>query len=264
MPSDLQMRPLEFLVLEVCAPGSEPRNAGVIVLDRDVDRLWVKVTQGGEWTGDDVVSDVVGGLEDEIRSMARDHGAAAAMDYIESSFSGVIRATDPQHTAAADPEARLRRLFREQVDSRAASIPVVRLRAAAGGLSEEMPVPGEPIASVAPPPGLRVIPGMFAATVVGRSMEPLIPDGSLCLFRPAGGGSRDGKKLLIEKFGTFDSTSQFTVKEYRSRKRVLDDGSWEHETIRMIPLNPEFEEWTLAPDDFAVVAEFVAVLPPEE
>ena len=100
--------------------------------------------------------------------------------------------------------------------------------------------------------------------VVGRSMEPLIPDGSLCLFRPHGGGSRNGQKLLIEKFGSSDATAQFTVKVYRSEKRVHEDGSWEHERIRMIPLNPEFEEWNLTPDEFKVIGEFVAVLPNEE
>jgi phage repressor protein C with HTH and peptisase S24 domain len=41
---------------------------------------------------------------------------------------------------------------------------------------------------------------MFVAQVVGRSMEPLIPDGSLCIFRHGVRGSRQGKRLLIEKF----------------------------------------------------------------
>ena len=64
--------------------------------------------------------------------------------------------------------------------------------------------------------------------------------------------------------GSSDATAQFTVKVYRSEKRVRDDGSWEHEGIRMIPLNPEFEEWNLTPDEFKVIGEFVAVLPNEE
>ena len=59
-------------------------------------------------------------------------------------------------------------------------------------------------------------------------------------------------------------TSQFTVKVYRSEKIIHEDGSWEHGRIRMIPLNPEFEEWNLKPDEFKVIGEFVAVLPSEE
>jgi SOS-response transcriptional repressor LexA len=119
------------------------------------------------------------------------------------------------------------------------------------------------IGSIEPPPHVRATPGMFAARVQGRSMEPLIPDGSLCLFRPPAAGSRTGKKLLVEKFGTSDATAQYTVKTYQSEKRGSED-NWEHATIRMIPLNPEFEAWELTPDEFRVVGEFVAVLPPEE
>ena len=130
-------------------------------------------------------------------------------------------------------------------------------------MSEEQ-LPGEVLGTVDPPPGVRAAKGMFAAKVVGRSMEPLIPDGSLCLFRPHGGGSRNGQKLLIEKYGSSDASAQFTVKVYRSEKRVDPDGSWEHERIRMVPLNPDFEEWDLTPDEFQVIGEFVAVLPAEE
>lgn len=232
------------------------------MLDRDADRLYVKVRRDWDsFPGED--AEVLEGFDEMIVSMARDHGAAAALAFIDTSFAGVIRATDRQSTMAADPEARLRRLYREHVQP-AGAVPVILLRAAAGGVSEEAEVPGEPVGAVDPPAGIRASSGMFAATVVGRSMEPLIPDGSLCLFRPHRGGSRNGQKLLIEKRGAFDATSQFTIKEYRSEKQTNEDGTWEHTRIRMIPLNPEFEEWSLTPDEFRVIAEFVAVLPPEE
>ena len=261
MTTALQMRHLDYIVLEVCLPGGRPENAGVILLDKEANQLYVKARR--DWDSFDTEeADVLGGLEEMIESMARDHGAEATLAYIESAFSGVVRATDRQATMAADPEARLRRLYRENVNSIGA-IPVIQLRAAAGGLSEEQ-LPGEVVGTVDPPGSVRVVPGIFAARVIGRSMEPLIPDGSLCLFRPHGGGSRNGQKLLIEKYGSSDATAQFTVKVYRSEKRVHEDGSWEHERIRMIPLNPEFEEWNLTPDEFKVIGEFVAVLPNEE
>ena len=261
MPTALQMRPMEYIVLEVCLPGGSPENAGVVLLDKEADQLFVKARRDWDSFATDE-ADVLSGLEEMIESMARDHGASAALAYIESAFSGVVRATDRQVTMAADAEARLRRLYRENINSFGA-IPVIQLRAAAGGLSEEQ-LPGETIGTIDPPPGIRPAPGMFAATVIGRSMEPLIPDGSLCLFKPHGGGSRNGQKLLIEKFGSFDSTSQFTVKVYRSEKIIHEDGTWEHGRIRMIPLNPEFEEWDLTPDQFKVLGEFVAVFPTEE
>lgn len=253
---------MEYILLEVCLPGGRPENAGVILLDKEANRLFVKARR--DWdsfaAGE---GEVLSGLEELIESMARDRGAAETLAYIELAFSGVVRATDRVATLAADPESRLRRIYRENINSIGA-IPVIQLRAAAGGLSEEDEVPGERIGSMDAPSGVRAVPGMFAATVVGRSMEPVISDGALCLFKPHGGGSRNGQKLLIEKFGSFDSTAQFTVKVYRSEKTVHEDGTWEHNRIRMIPLNPEFEEWNLTPGEFRVIGEFVAVLPAEE
>ena len=261
MSTMLQLRPVDYIVLEVCLPGAKPENAGVLLLDREADRLYVKARR--DWSSFDTgEADVLCELEEMIESMARERGATETLAYIETAFSGVVRATDRQTTVAADPEARLRRLYREYVNT-VGAVPVIQLRAAAGGLSEEQ-LPGDVLGTLDPPPGVRASPGMFAAKVVGRSMEPLIPDGSLCLFRPHGGGSRNGQKLLIEKYGTSDASAQFTVKVYRSEKRVNPDGSWEHERIRMVPLNPEFEEWDLTPDEFQVIGEFVAVLPAEE
>lgn len=261
MQTALQMRPLDYIVLEVCLPGSSPENAGVILLDKEADQLYVKARRDWDSFASEE-ADVLAGLEEMIESMARDHGASAALAFIETSFSGVVRATDRRATVAADPEARLRRLYRVNVNN-VGAVPVIPLSAAAGGLSDEQLATGAE-GTIDPPPGVRLMPGMFAAKVVGRSMEPLIPDGSLCLFKPHGGGSRNGQKLLIRKRGTFDETSQFTVKVYRSEKTVNEDGTWEHERIRMVPLNPEFEEWNLSPEEFDVLGEFVAVLPPEE
>ena len=262
MSTALQIRSMEYILLEVCLPGGRPENAGVILLDKEDNRLFVKARRDWDSFASEE-ADVLSGLEETIESMARDHGAVETLTYIESAFSGVVRATDRQATMAADPEARLRRLYRESVNS-VGAVPVIQLRAAAGGLSEEDEVPGERIGGIDAPTGVRLTPGMFAARVVGRSMEPLIEDGSLCLFKPHGGGSRNGQKLLIEKIGSFDSTSQFTVKVYRSEKTIHEDGTWEHNRIRMIPLNPEFEEWNLTPEEFKVIGEFVAVLPSEE
>jgi hypothetical protein len=57
-------------------------------------------------------------------------------------------------------------------------------------------------------PGVALKPGMFVARVTGTSMEPLIPDGSWCLFRPCPAGSREGRIVLV----------QFAVKR-RGRER---------------------------------------------
>ncbi len=92
-------------------------------------------------------------------------------------------------------------------------------------------------------------------------MEPLIPDGSYCIFRAPVTGTRQGKRLLIEQTGGADPSSRYTVKRYTSRKAVDDNDSWEHTNIRLEPLNPEFEAFDLGEGDFRVIAEFVQVLP---
>ena len=52
------------------------------------------------------------------------------------------------------------------------------------------------------------------------------------------------------------------MKRYHSVKQQHPDGTWEHESIRLEPLNPEFEAWELNPEEdrFRIVAEFVQVL----
>jgi phage repressor protein C with HTH and peptisase S24 domain len=102
---------------------------------------------------------------------------------------------------------------------------------------------------------------MFVARIAGRSMEPRIPDGSLCVFRAGVAGSRDGRLVLVEYLGG-GANDRHTVKRYRSVKRQNADSTWEHEIIRLEPLNPEFEAWELSPEEdrFHIVAEFVQVL----
>ena len=167
----------------------------------------------------------------------------------------------------ADFEARLRRLFRENV-----LIPVVPYRthlpltsceAAAGGLGRQLGL-DEIRSWIAIPASVHPGTGMFVAKVQGRSMEPLIADGSLCVFRSNVTGSRSGRRLLIEKLGEFDEAARFTIKIYHSEKKQLAEDEWAHSTIRLEPLNPEFSAWELAPDEFRVVGELVSVLDAEE
>lgn len=81
-------------------------------------------------------------------------------------------------------------------------LPRVTLRAAAGGFGEDMEVAAEEWLRV--PPRLRPDRNMFVAEVVGHSMEPRIPDGSLCVFRGNVTGSRQGKLVLVELRGVTD------------------------------------------------------------
>ncbi len=101
-------------------------------------------------------------------------------------------------------------------------------------------------------------------------MEPLIPDGSLAVFRRIPAGSRQNKRLLIEELGATGTSARFTVKKYTSVKRAArkdagdEDDAWQHAAIRLEPLNPEFSSFELDPESFEnlyrVIGEFVQVL----
>ena len=91
---------------------------------------------------------------------------------------------------------------------------------------------------------------MFVARVTGTSMEPLIPDGSRCLFRPCPAGSREGRIVLVQfaSLAAGENGGRFAVKKYHSEKTVTADG-WRHDRIQLLPVNPAFEAITLEPED---------------
>jgi SOS-response transcriptional repressor LexA len=239
---------MDYYFLEVYRPDRSMEYGGVVLVDVEEDKAYLHLRKDWERFGADD-AEVLEGLETLLREEAAKRGGKDFIASLED-LSNQIQLSPPSRTMAVNPENRLRRLFRENVSEQGA-IPYVDLKAAAGGLSDEAVAPG----------GEH---DLFIARVVGRSMEPLIPDGSLCLFRRYKGGSRDGKRVLVWRRGLTDETAQFTVKIYRSEKIYHEDGAWEHSRIRMIPLNPDFEEWLLEPDEFRVLGEFVRVVEPEE
>ena len=106
--------------------------------------------------------------------------------------------------------------------------------------------------------------GMFVARVVGRSMEPVIPDGAYALFRAPVAGTRQGKTVLVELHDGIDAETggRYTVKRYESEKAGNAD-SWRHTKILLKPANPEFEPIVLTDveeDAVRVVAELVDVV----
>ena len=115
------------------------------------------------------------------------------------------------------------------------------------------------------PEGSHLNRDMFIVQVVGKSMEPTIPDDSWCLFRFERGGSRNGLVVLVESRMVSDPETHqsFTVKRYHSGKEDLGNGQWRHKKIILSPDNKEFKDIILenvSGDDFRVVAEFIEVL----
>jgi len=141
-------------------------------------------------------------------------------------------------------------------------VPLLTLKAAVGAFGSSQDVEAEDW--VAPDTSKRLRPGMFVAQVVGRSMEPRIPDGSWCLFRSPVAGTRQGKIVLVEHrdIADLETGGSYTVKRYRSRKATDAEG-WRHVEIRLEPENPEFAPIVLresAEGEVRVVAELVEVL----
>ncbi|RZV40578.1 MAG: S24 family peptidase [Candidatus Acidulodesulfobacterium acidiphilum] len=107
---------------------------------------------------------------------------------------------------------------------------------------------------------------MFIAKVVGKSMEPTIPDGSYCIFRYEPQGSREGKVVIAEMMHELDpeTNQKFTVKRYHSEKEYSEeDGNWLHTRIILSPDNKDFENIILenaSENKYKIVAEFISVI----
>lgn len=101
-----------------------------------------------------------------------------------------------------------------------ACLPLVPLCAAAGAFGDPQNVSDDewPWVEVDADRALRA--GMFVAQVVGKSMEPHIPDGADCLFSSPVEGSRQGRTVLVElrDFVDPETGERYTVKRYRSVK----------------------------------------------
>ena len=111
----------------------------------------------------------------------------------------------------------------------------------------------------------RLTNGHFIAKVVGKSMEPTIPDGSYCVFRKDRGGSRNGLVVLVEskRISDPENGQGYTVKRYHSEKELFADGTWRHKKIVLSPDNKDFENIVLEgvlPGEFHIVAEFICCL----
>lgn len=135
-------------------------------------------------------------------------------------------------------------------------VPVFDLEAAAGAFSAGQSP--EPVGWVEVQRA-GVDSGTFVGRAVGRSMEPTIPDSSLCLLRQHVGGSRDGRILLVQHRSIDDPETggSYTVKRYR-RPAGRRSGP-----IELAPDNPEFETIVIEEnqtEELEVIGELLGVL----
>jgi phage repressor protein C with HTH and peptisase S24 domain len=251
-----------YMILSVEIPGADRLNAGVLLHDPATDRLWVRLRRDWDQLAPDE-AEVLSAIEYDLASKAQEMGAAQLLKYLEDTLSNAVQVTDRREILVDDFERALARLYREHVQSTVrpfvTHLPRYSLAVAAGKFLENQEVSEDGWEEA--PPDLRLTPELFVAKIVGHSMEPRIPDGSLCVFRQGVAGSRQGRLVLVEQLGG-GANDRYTVKRYASEKAQREDGTWSHEKITLEPLNPEFEAWTLDQEEerFRIVAEFVRVL----
>ena len=169
-------------------------------------------------------------------------------------------AVQQPHTTPALP---FRRVEPRPEDRYRTCLPLMSLQAAAGEFGAVQEVQPEAWVEVNGRHKLRE--GMFVAQVVGKSMEPRIPDGAHCLFDTQVAGSRQGKLVLVQLSDVTDPEhgGRYTVKQYESRAVTAQDGTWHHAEITLRALNKECRSIPLTAvqeDDVRVVAEVIEVL----
>ena len=169
-----------------------------------------------------------------------------------------------EHAGSGALPPRLRIVEPQPEERYLTCVPLVPLKAATGSFSDPQHIDDDDFAWVVVETKRRLRRGMFVAQVVGKSMEPTIPDGAYCLFAAPVEGTRQGKTVLVQMRDAADPESgeRYTVKRYESEK-AGDGDSWHHTTIILKPVNADFKPIILTGTDegpLQVVAEVVEVL----
>lgn len=260
----------EYVILEAQFPGHTPEAIGILLRDPEADDVHLRLRRDFESIADDDLDlELLNELGDDLRRKSSEMRGAAFFAWMEANLSNVLRISERERVMVDSFDTAVDRLYRKHVSPKIlpfrTHLPRYTLRAAAGKFGAGMEV--EPEGWVEAPPDLRLTEKMFVAHVVGRSMEPRIPDGSACVFSGDVTGSRNLKLVLVVNYAA-DADNQFTVKRYRSikaRSESGDEETWRHEKIILEPLNSEYESWELTPHSrINIIGEFVRVLGPDD
>ncbi|MDZ7638484.1 MAG: S24 family peptidase [Bryobacterales bacterium] len=274
----------EFAILELHIPGEPGIPAGVLLLDPSENRLHVKMLE--RWPPSLEREDrvVLQAIAEDFASRAASEPGEQLLQEFESSFSHLLRLSARESVTLQKADRELKRLFERHVSGRGSAkseapaaivpfrthLPFYPMKIAAGLFDGDTEVDAS--AWVPLPQGLRPDEGLFVAQITGKSMEPRIPDGAYCLFRIHPQGSREGKLVLVQQFGSSDSGGAFTIKRYHSEKAPqrppgddeFGDAEWRHSRVRLISLNPLYPSWDLVEGECRIIAELVRVLDPGE
>src|SRR5579884_2387112 len=244
--SDYAPKPAEFSLLSAELPGQRPQPIGVLLLDPSSNNLYVRLRRDWHTIASDEDTEVLAELEDDLNAKAREMGGDELLRFLEENASATLRVSDREAVTARDFDKTLNELYRLHVPARVLQfrthLPRFSLAVAAGPfLTNPEDIQAEEW--VETPPDLQLDEDMFIARIQGHSMEPRIPDGSLCVFRRNVVGSRNGRLVLVRNSELADD-NQYTVKRYRSEKQVTEEGFLQTR-IRLESLNPAYPSWDL-------------------
>ena len=253
----------EYSLLESHVPGHGSQTVGVLLLDPKSDTLYIRLRRDLDSVASEEDAEVLAALEDDLMLQARERGGRAVLENLESTASNAVRVTDREAISVRDFDKTLNELYREHVPAEVqrfrTHLPSYSLKVAAGPfLTNSEDIDAEEW--IEAPPDLNLDDDMFVARIQGHSMEPRIPDGSLCVFRRNVVGSRNGRLVLVRNSELADD-NQYTVKRYKSEKLATEEG-FTQTRIRLESLNPAYPSWDLDEDEgkYQVMAEFVRVL----
>lgn len=248
-----------YSLLQAELAGGDLVNLGVLLEDPQSDTLRLRFRRDLDQLVPEEDRELFAALADDLQVKASELGAAKLFAYLEDTLSGSLRITDREQVLVADFARALDRLYRQHIQSNVAPfvthLPRYSLRAAAGKFLDNQEISAEGWVE-APADLKRLYRDMFVAEIAGHSMEPRIPDGSLCIFRANVVGSREGRLVLAED----READAYAVKRYRSEKSPGEE--WRHKRIHLESLNPGYPAWDLEPDEekYRIVAEFIRVL----
>lgn len=146
------------------------------------------------------------------------------------------------------------------------SVPLYSLQVAAGEFKFNDIFPEEQLVLV--PDGIKITEDHFACKINGNSMNKVVKDGQIALFKKYNGGSRNGLLVICEYYNLqdLDFGSSYTFKEYYSQKSIQED-SWQHEVIILKPksFDSTYQEIVVDPEsinekNFKVIGVFDRVI----
>jgi len=260
--SDYALKSGEYSLILSDLPEHGVHTIGVLLLDLLSDTLHIRLRRDWRSIGNEEDVEVLLELADDLRAQAQERGGAAVLAKLEDEASLSIRVTNRETIMVRNFDITLDKLYRQHVQPEVlpfrTHLPRFSLAVAAGPfLANPEDVSVEEWVEVSPE--LRLDENMFIARIHGQSMEPTIPDGSLCVFRRGIVGSFNNRLVLVQNL-EHSGDNQYTVKRY-IEKILLQEGA-QQMRVRLESLNPAYPSWDLGIQEgkYEVIAEFVRVL----